>query len=199
MEAALCQLEARYVEAKVVLSTLIDAAGDSVNPLGFERCAACPVSLRKLNNSRFLVELFFSDLFALSLDEEDDDVWCIDHRGLLTLSVSKDTYERLGLLGKKLTFGKELDERYGELALPDPSSGLANKTPSRTVIHLPLQKNAESVANRARRDAALKAWEGRREAAGSKPWNALYCFESRLGGHRPTYASDHSPSQIPMR
>lgn len=87
------------------------------------------------NNSRFLVELFFSDLFALSLDEEDDDVWCIDHRGLLTLSVSKDTYERLGLLGKKLTFGKELDERYGEPALlKDPQGWLTKRRPGQLYI-----------------------------------------------------------------
>lgn len=49
--------------------------------------------------------------FAMLAKEQNDDVWCIDHRGLLTLSVSKDTYERLGLVGKKLPFKTHTDQR----------------------------------------------------------------------------------------
>jgi len=48
---------------------------------------------------------------------EDDDVWCIDPRGVLTLSVCKNTYETLGLVGKRVTFGKgkgkQGDGRHG--------------------------------------------------------------------------------------
>lgn len=50
----------------------------------------------------------------LGTDAHGDDVWCIDPRGLLTLLVSKVTYERLGLLGKKLPF-KSYSDYYGTL------------------------------------------------------------------------------------
>ncbi|KAJ3754798.1 ribonuclease P 40kDa subunit-domain-containing protein, partial [Lentinula raphanica] len=36
----------------------------------------------------------------------EEDVWCIDPRGVLTLSVCKTTYDGLGLVGKRVTFGK---------------------------------------------------------------------------------------------
>ena len=48
----------------------------------------------------------------LSVNTHEDDIWCIDPRGHLTLSVSKDTYERLGLVGRKLPF-KIHDDRHG--------------------------------------------------------------------------------------
>ena len=48
----------------------------------------------------------------LSVNTHEDDIWCIDPRGHLTLFVSKDTYERLGLVGKKLSF-KIHDDRHG--------------------------------------------------------------------------------------
>jgi Ribonuclease P 40kDa (Rpp40) subunit len=52
----------------------------------------------------------------LSVNTHEDDIWCIDPRGHLTLSVSKDTYERLGLasVGKILPF-KIHDDRHGAL------------------------------------------------------------------------------------
>lgn len=49
---------------------------------------------------------------ALSSGPHDDDVWCIDPRGVLTLCLCKETYEILGLVGKKLPF-KGCPERYG--------------------------------------------------------------------------------------
>ena len=52
----------------------------------------------------------------LSVNTHGDDIWCIDPRGHLTLSVSKDTYERLGLVGKKLPF-KIHDDRHGVFIL----------------------------------------------------------------------------------
>jgi hypothetical protein len=53
-----------------------------------------------------------STLLMLSVNTHEDDIWCIDPRGHLTLSVSKDTYERLGLVGKKLPF-KIHEDRHG--------------------------------------------------------------------------------------
>ncbi len=49
---------------------------------------------------------------ALSSGAHDDDVWSIDPRGVLTLCLCKETYETLGLVGKKLPF-KGCPERYG--------------------------------------------------------------------------------------
>lgn len=41
---------------------------------------------------------------------DDDDVWCIDPRGVLTLSVATETYEQLGLLGEPLPFKNHKDQ-----------------------------------------------------------------------------------------
>ncbi|KAG6840569.1 hypothetical protein C0991_005758 [Blastosporella zonata] len=87
-------------------------------------------------------------------DANSDDVWCVDPRGLLTLLVEKDTYERVGLVGKRLPFKAHKDY---------------------FVIRLPLQKNAESAANIARRNEVLKAWDARRERDGLGAWNVVYC------------------------
>lgn len=47
---------------------------------------------------------------AVPVQDDADDTWCIDPRGVLTLSVSKTLYEQLGLVGRKLPFKPE---RYG--------------------------------------------------------------------------------------
>ncbi|GLB41658.1 putative ribonuclease P 40kDa (Rpp40) subunit [Lyophyllum shimeji] len=132
LESTLWQLKTRYSAGRVRLADVVDSAGAFSNFfLEPERCFT-----------------------MLSTDAHGDDVWCIDPRGLLTLQVSKETYERLGLVGKRLPF-KSHSEYH--------------------VIRLPLQKNAESVANRARRNESLKAWDARREQEGLGPWNMLYC------------------------
>ncbi|KAG7093725.1 hypothetical protein E1B28_007377 [Marasmius oreades] len=76
----------------------------------------------------------------------DEDVWCIDNRGVLTLSVSGDTYQTLGLVGKRVSFGK----------------GKAKEGDGRHVITLPLQPHTESEKNRERRNNSLKRLEERR-------------------------------------
>ncbi|KAL0953968.1 hypothetical protein HGRIS_005128 [Hohenbuehelia grisea] len=82
-----------------------------------------------------------SDFTILSTNTNCEDVWCIDTRGLLTLCVSKETYQALGLMGRRLPF-KGCSEQY--------------------VISLPLQKHLLSVTNRAKRDSALQQWDLRR-------------------------------------
>lgn len=42
-----------------------------------------------------------------------DDVWCLDSRGVLTLAVSKETYQRLGFQGEPLPW-KGCDNTFGE-------------------------------------------------------------------------------------
>lgn len=45
------------------------------------------------------------------------------------------------------------------------------------VISLSLKKNAESVANKARQNAALEGWDKRREEDGLGPWDVFYCVK----------------------
>lgn len=42
----------------------------------------------------------------------EEDKWCVDPRGILTLSVTKDTFQRLGLAGEKLPF-KGYSDQFG--------------------------------------------------------------------------------------
>ncbi|KAH0583011.1 hypothetical protein H2248_010900 [Termitomyces sp. 'cryptogamus'] len=140
LESALCKLSTRYAECQVKLADVVHSSGPFADFYSQpQRCFA-----------------------MLSNDVHGDDVWCIDPRGLLTLLVTKDTYERLGLVGRRLPFKAHKDY---------------------FVIRLPLQKNAESVANVARRNEALKAWDARREREGLGAWNVVYNFdESTLPG-----------------
>ncbi|KAF8075128.1 ribonuclease P 40kDa subunit-domain-containing protein [Lyophyllum atratum] len=154
LESALGQLGTRYSTGQVKLAEVVDTAGAFAFFLEPERCFT-----------------------MLSTDAHSDDVWCIDPRGLLTLLVSKDTYERLGLVGKKLPF-KGHKEYH--------------------VIRLPLRKNAESVANRARRNEALKAWDARREGEGLRAWNVVYCSTGTCSPtSRAIAISDTHPSSYP--
>ncbi|THV02506.1 hypothetical protein K435DRAFT_344394 [Dendrothele bispora CBS 962.96] len=101
---------------------------------------------------------------------QDDDVWCIDPRGVLTLSVCKNTYETLGLVGKRVAFGK----------------GKSKQGDGRHVIPIPLlhtTKNAESQKIRARRDVSIKRWDMQRaqmnngslsSVMDSPTWNVLF-------------------------
>lgn len=54
-----------------------------------------------------------SNFLMLSRDKNTDDVWCIDSRGIVTLFLSKDTYEQLGIVGKPLPFKKRLKHERG--------------------------------------------------------------------------------------
>ncbi|KAG6918957.1 hypothetical protein DXG01_010196 [Tephrocybe rancida] len=125
LEPALSKLSTRYIRDRVKLADLVDTSGT------------------------------FADYYLQPqhTDAHSDDVWCIDPRGLLTIFVGKETYERLGLLGKRLPFKTHKDF---------------------FVIRLSLQKNVESVANQARRNEALKAWDARRERDGLGAWNVVY-------------------------
>ncbi|ORY92493.1 ribonuclease P 40kDa subunit-domain-containing protein [Leucosporidium creatinivorum] len=61
-------------------------------------------------------------LIALSLEDgEGEDVVCIDGRGRLVLSVSKDTYEVLGLPGRASAYGAHRQRFIIEISLVDPA------------------------------------------------------------------------------
>ncbi|KAF9038529.1 hypothetical protein BJ165DRAFT_395325 [Panaeolus papilionaceus] len=108
------------------------------------------------NTDKFVVD-GGSRLLILSDDALSEDCWCIDYRGLLTLCVGKDTYERAGLVGKRLPF-KGFEDRH--------------------VIEIGLQKSAHTPAQQARFKEAFKVLDLiRRESLGSgnTDWDVLYC------------------------
>ncbi|KAF7370495.1 hypothetical protein MSAN_00681300 [Mycena sanguinolenta] len=131
LQATLSALETAYIKAEVDLSSLIEQAGTFVLPLE-----------RK------------STLTALSVTPYSDDIWCIDPRGVLTLHLSAESYQTLGIVGQKFPFKSHSIEH---------------------TVTLPLQPSADSLKNRQKRDAALKAWDLRRKQAGEAPWSVLYC------------------------
>ncbi|KAG5654183.1 hypothetical protein H0H81_006565 [Sphagnurus paluster] len=131
LESTLVKLQTRYSTGRVRLAEVVDSTGAFAN--FFLQPEGC--------------------FTMLSTCAHTDDVWCIDPRGILTLLVAKDTYERLGLLGKKLPFKAHADTY---------------------VIRIPLQRNAESTANRVRWKEALKLWDARRESEGTGAWDVLY-------------------------
>ncbi|KAF9266987.1 hypothetical protein L218DRAFT_921838 [Marasmius fiardii PR-910] len=133
IEDALSSLKRlKYAKGKVSLVKLVEKPGDFVKSLGYS-----------------------SDVSVLSMPADDgnsatEDVWCIDNRGVLTLSVCEGTYQRLGLVGERVKFGKAREKRMGA------------QGDGRYVITLPLQPHVESERNRARRNECLRRLEERR-------------------------------------
>ncbi|KAK0239127.1 ribonuclease P 40kDa subunit-domain-containing protein [Armillaria nabsnona] len=153
LENALLPLETHYARGKTTLSDIITSAKE----LGLE-----------------------SNLTVLSTNFDDDDVWCIDPRGILTLCVAKDTYETLGLVGKKVVLG------YGR----------KHPHEERHVVNIPLQANTESKGNKKRRDESLKVWDERRE-----PWSIVCTSKdpvklTRLGTVRPVKCQKTSMNDV---
>lgn len=112
-----------------------------------------------------------SDVVALGKPGPlDDDVWCLDTRGCLTLAVGTSTYQALGLVGHPLPW-KEHNEIYSA----DP------RFPPHPVAHSPLVirvsllaqpvklKNEQCHPYNSKVKAALKAWDERRG-----PWDVIY-------------------------
>ncbi|KAF8202501.1 ribonuclease P 40kDa subunit-domain-containing protein [Pholiota molesta] len=108
-----------------------------------------------------------SNLLVVTTDPHTEDSWCIDPRGHLTLSVSKETYERLGLVGRPLPF-KGHDEKH--------------------TIDIPLHKNAQSPAFQARVKAAMAKFDHVRAGelgVESGTWDVIYCSKGP-GATSPT-------------
>lgn len=107
---------------------------------------------------RYTVE---SDLIAIGKPGHlDDDVWCLDTRGLLTLAICKTTYEKLGLVGRALPWKEHQDVYIVRVSLHAQAPALANET-----VHVYGPKV----------QAALAAWDQRRGA-----WNLIACGPANL-------------------
>ncbi|KAH8110734.1 ribonuclease P 40kDa subunit-domain-containing protein, partial [Phellopilus nigrolimitatus] len=90
-----------------------------------------------------------SDLVALSTGSIDtEDAWCIDHRGVLTLSLTKQTYHELGVVGEKQS--KRSDE----------------------LVQIDLYDCHSRLFHRAKE--AFRLWDERRTTQGVGPWEVLF-------------------------
>ena len=129
---------------------------------------------------------FFSDLLLVSHSQLEDDIWCIEPYANLALCVSKETYERLGLVGHKLPSKHRSGERYGKCF-----SLLSIYYCAKLIIHIyicavigiPLRKNVQSPKNMERVRAALARWDDIRQADLGKDrelWDVVYCSRSEF-------------------
>ncbi|KAJ7446798.1 ribonuclease P 40kDa subunit-domain-containing protein [Mycena latifolia] len=103
-------------------------------------------------------------LTMLSADGAQDDAWCIDARGVLTLHLAAPSYETLGIVGAKLPFKGYGDEHTVTVPLR-PSDADARK---------------------------LRAWDVRRAQAGLEPWPVLYCAADADATARAAAANGHT-------
>ena len=116
------------------------------------------------------------------------DVWCLDSRGVLTLAVSKNTYESLGLVGERLPW-KECQDTHGMYASVSKFARYAHDP--LLVIHIyvgytgPQHGNMKAWATFGDKEAAaLRAWDERRG-----PWQIMY--HSQMPG-----TSRQSPCEV---
>jgi hypothetical protein len=88
------------------LSDVYEAfANPSVSQKRFLHLSLLPLITTTLSHNSYL------DALYLTIGDIEDK-WCIDSRGVLTLCVTKNTYQRLGLVGNRLRF-KHCPEQYG--------------------------------------------------------------------------------------
>ncbi|KIJ55290.1 hypothetical protein M422DRAFT_23902 [Sphaerobolus stellatus SS14] len=126
-------------------------------------------SLSSLATTYYRSKLTFAALFgayslssgftALSVGNlSTEEVWCLDTRGILSVSLNNETYEQLGI-----TAGAQTRTR---------SLSLARKI--RHLIQIDLKDNS-TLAVRAKEN--LKKWDTRRAAAGEDGWQVLLSFD----------------------
>lgn len=130
--SVLGKLEAVYVKNKVRLVDVLESSKE----------------LSAGSESQFLM--------LATPSRASEDLWCIDSRNVLTLSVCKETYEDLGIVGKPLPFKGQSDVH---------------------VIEIPLQIKPDgySVKVRQKQQQSIEQWEKRREMSGSIHWDVVSC------------------------
>ncbi|KAF9778317.1 ribonuclease P [Thelephora terrestris] len=98
-----------------------------------------------------------SDVIAFGSNQRGtDETWCIDTRGVLTISIDPGTYQRLGLLGTPLPW-KPHKDRYTVV--------LSQKVPKGEKHWNPLGPKQRS---------ALELYDELREKAGFDAWDVVY-------------------------
>jgi len=99
-----------------------------------------------------------TEIQALGSASDTDDVWSLDARGVLTLSVGKETYEQLGVVGNKLPWKPCQDIHVISISLLTTEAALA----------LARTHQASSHVYGSKTKAALEAWDRRRG-----PWDVI--------------------------
>ncbi|BGP31838.1 hypothetical protein JCM10296v2_003615 [Rhodotorula toruloides] len=116
-------------------------------------------------------------LVALSLDDaEDADVVCIDGRGRLVLSLTKDTYELLGLPGRASAYGTLRQRFVVEISLVDPA--LRAGKPG-------FERVKRALANWPERTDLLDELGGQPAERPSKRFDLLMSFVDEQGQPKP--------------
>ena len=98
-----------------------------------------------------------------------DDAWCLDQRGLLTLSLTKETYQQLGLVGVPES-RKEKERFSGCLSHTIP---LSNANLISVVVEIDLYDRTSKAFTRAKE--AFQFWDDRRRAQGVDGWDVA-CY-----------------------
>ncbi|KAJ7066506.1 ribonuclease P 40kDa subunit-domain-containing protein [Mycena amicta] len=115
---------------------------------------------------------------ALSVNQHEEDTWCIDPRGVLTMHLSSGSYQVLGggqsLAGKKVKALRAL-------------KGIADEY----VVSVPLQPSFHKDHVREKRNAAVVAWDERRRG-GSAPWQVVYAASDPLETARIAARKNHT-------
>ncbi|KAH8833045.1 ribonuclease P 40kDa subunit-domain-containing protein [Flagelloscypha sp. PMI_526] len=101
-----------------------------------------------------------------------EDIWCIDNRDILALTVSKDTYQQLGVVGTQLPF---------KASVPHYT------------LRFSLLPNAETPANKARRDRAIQKLDELR----GRLWDVFFALAEHFSSS--TYIQDVTVHKIEPR
>lgn len=124
-------------------------------------------------------------MLALGQSSSDtDDVWCLDYRGVLTLTVGKETYEELGLTGKPLPW-KECRDKHGRLCVLCCVRPISHRLS--LVVHIFLSESAPNT-----NEAKAQGWH----SLGEKQKGLLKSWDQRRGlwDIRMTFDQEITPS-----
>ena len=115
-----------------------------------------------------------------------DETWCIDNRGVLTLSINPQTYQKLGLLGRPLPWKIHRDRYSAWIFRPC----LFLKSPDGFVVAIVvvLSQRVPKGAKHwnplgAKQKSALELYDDLREKAGFESWDVVY--HSKTNGMSP--------------
>ncbi|EKM50618.1 uncharacterized protein PHACADRAFT_166302 [Phanerochaete carnosa HHB-10118-sp] len=151
LRGLLSQLATQYYEQSWKLAEFAAFAQPYVQKSSAERCVTHCLSSY----------LRCSVLIALGKPGHlDDDVWCLDTRGILTLAVCKTSYERLGLIGRALPWKEHQDVYIVRISLH---------------TQVPVLKDETCHAYGPKVKAAFQAWDQRRD-----PWDVIFHSPEQL-------------------
>jgi len=155
------------VPATADVRPLQAALENTIHAAGPGPCLAHVPATLFLEPSFVAQYILTGSLYALSMTRLDsDDTLCVDGQGMLILSVCKDTYQQLGLVGRPCRFAHGASGRMG-----DRRSGPV----SRYMIQLPLSDPSFVPGKRGYECArqCLAAWD---KARGRASWPCLFAW-----------------------